>query len=95
MNYADGVPIKLGDAVSVPVPSGQAKARVVMLGDTYEHLDIDPAFLRWVKSERKLDASSVVVEWLGANLLAHNDPNYAPAGNYLFSPADQFLIRAE
>jgi hypothetical protein len=95
MKYADGVPIKLGHVVGVPVPSGQAKARVVMLGDTYEHLDIDPAFLGWVKSEGKLDVSSVVVEWLGATPFAHNDPKYAPVGNYLFSLADKYLIREE
>lgn len=62
MKYADGVQIHLGDVVSVPVPSGQAKARMVMLGDTYEHLDIDPVFVRWVESERHLDTSSVVLE---------------------------------
>jgi len=52
MNYADGGIIQLGDVVSVLVPAGTAKARTVMLGDTYEHLDIDPAFLRRNEIER-------------------------------------------
>jgi hypothetical protein len=92
MQYVDGVVIQLGDLVSVPVPGGVAKARVVMLGDTYAHLEIDSACLRWVKSEKVLANTSVVVEWVGANPLAHNDPKYAPVGNYLFTPADQYLV---
>jgi hypothetical protein len=93
MNYADGASIRLGDVVTVPVPAGKAKARVVMLGDTYEHLDIDPAFLRWVESDKVLASTSVVVEWLGANPFAHDDPKHAPVGNYMFSPVDQHLAR--
>jgi hypothetical protein len=65
-----------------------------MLGDSYEHLDIDPAFLRWVKSEKVLASTSVVIQWLGANPFAHDDPKYAPVGDYMFSPADQHLVRA-
>ena len=36
MPYYDGSTIALGNLVTVPVPSGAAKARAVMLGDTYE-----------------------------------------------------------
>jgi hypothetical protein len=92
MQYVDGVVIRLGDVVGVPVPGGMARARVVMLGGTYEHLDIDSAFLRWVKSDRVLANTSVVVEWLGANPLAHSNPKYTPVGNYMFTPADQYLV---
>jgi hypothetical protein len=45
MKYADGSKVSLVDIVNVPVPDGTAKARVVMLGDTYGHLDIDPGFV--------------------------------------------------
>jgi len=93
MTYHDGSPIKLGDVVTVPVPSGTAKARVVMLGETYEHLDIDEQFLAWVKRDNVLEKSSVVIEWLGSNPLAHDDLRYAPVGNYMFSPVDQWLRR--
>jgi hypothetical protein len=93
VKYFDGAPIALGDQVVLPVPSGTAKARVVMLGETYEHLEIDPGFVSWVKSERILDASSVVVEWIGSNPFAHTDPRYAPVGNFMFSPVDEFLQR--
>jgi hypothetical protein len=93
MRYADGALIQLGDVVRVPVPSGHAKARVVMLGETYEHLDIDPEFLRWVRTDRVLTASAVVVEWLDGNPFSSADPKFAPVGNYMFTPADQHLIR--
>jgi hypothetical protein len=95
MKYTDGVTIQLGDVVSVPIPAGEAKARVVMLGDTYEHLDLDAAILRWVTSDKVLESGSVVVEWIGPNPLAHDDPRYAPVGNYLVSPADQYLRKVD
>jgi hypothetical protein len=93
MTYADGVTIQLGDVISVPIPTGEAKARVVMLGDTYAHLDLDASVLRWVTSDKVLESGSVVVEWIGQNPLAHDDPRYAPVGKYLFSPVDQYLRR--
>ena len=92
MKCHDGTPIALGDIVSVLVgPDKYEKARVVMLGDTYEHLNIEERFVAWVTEERKLEETSVVVEWLGANPFAHNDPQYAPVGNYMLSPADEWL----
>jgi len=45
MLYHDGTTAKLGDVVDVGMAVGAARARIVMLGDTYEHLDIDPDFL--------------------------------------------------
>jgi hypothetical protein len=93
MIYHDGTPISLGDIVSVPVPMGSARARVVMLGDTYDHLDIDQQFLSWVSRDRVLEPNSVVIEWLDNNPFVHNDPQYAPVGNYMFSPADEWLQR--
>jgi hypothetical protein len=85
------VAYRLGDVVHVALPGGGAKARVVMLGDSYEHLDIDPQFLEWVKRDKVLEPSHVVVEWLDANPFAHNDPRYAPVGNYIFLPVDEGL----
>ena len=93
MTYQDGSAIELGDIVRVPVPGGTAKARVVMLGATYEHLDIDEQFLSWVKAGKVLEVSSIVIEWLGPNPFAHNDPRYAPVGNYMFSPVDEHVQR--
>jgi hypothetical protein len=89
MNYYDGSPVRLGDIVRVPVsPNGTARARIVMLGDTYEHLDIDPGFVSWVKSDKVLRPDSIVVEWLDDNPFAHNDPRYAPVGNFMFTVLD-------
>jgi len=96
MKYHDGSPISLGDVVIVlvgPGPNQFKKARVVMLGDTYEHLDIDEGFLSWVKQDQVLEESSVIVEWLGPNPFEQSDPRYAPVGNYMFSPADEGLKR--
>ena len=93
MRYHDGSTVTLGDIVTVPVPSGTAKARVVMLGETYEHLDIDRQYLAWVKAEKILEASSVVIEWVARNPFAHDDPQYAPVGNYMFSALDESLER--
>jgi hypothetical protein len=92
MKYHDGSTVTLGDIVSVPVPSGTARARVVMLGDSYTHLSIDQQFLDWVKTEKLLKPNSIVIEWLGPNPLSHSDPNYAPVGNYMFTPIDQHVI---
>jgi hypothetical protein len=90
MKYPDGSPVKLGDIVTIPLPSGSAKARVVMLGDTREHLDIEKSFLDWVEGDKKLlEPSYVVVEWIDQNPLAHNDPKYAPVGNYMFTELDE------
>jgi hypothetical protein len=89
MKYCNGSAIMLGDIVSVCMPSGIEKARVVMLGDTYEHLDIDKQFLSWVKMEKVLEETSIVIEWLGNNPLAHDDPQYAPVGNYMFTTVDE------
>lgn len=85
MNYHDGSPVKLGDIVAVLMPAGSARARVVMLGDSREHLDLDEGFVEWVESEKLLDPSQVIVEWMGQNPLAHNHPEYAPVGNYMFT----------
>jgi hypothetical protein len=92
MLYHDGTTIALGDIVSVPVPEGTAQARVVMLGDTYKHLDIDSQFLKWVKTDRVLEPSSIVIEWLENNPFEHNDPQYAPVGNYMFMTVDEWVI---
>jgi hypothetical protein len=94
MQYADGSPLALGDIVTVPIPNGTARARVVMLGENYDHLDIDAGFVAWVKNDHILEPGSVVVEWIDGNPLAHSDPQYAPVGNYMFSPVDQYLLRA-
>ena len=89
MNYYAGSPARLGDIVRVPISAtGTARARIVMIGETYEHLDIDPQFVSWVKSDKVLRPDSVVVEWLDANPFTHNDPRYAPVENFHFTPLD-------
>ena len=93
MNYSDGTPAQLGDIVRVPIPNGSARARIVMLGATYQHLDIDPGFVSWVTSDKVLRVDSVVIQWLDANPFAHDDPRYAPVGNFMFTPLDEFVER--
>jgi hypothetical protein len=90
MKYPDGSLVKLGDIVTIPLRDSVEKARVVMLGDTREHLDIDKQFLDWVESDKTLlEPSYVVVEWIDRNPFAHNDPKYVPAGNYMFTELDE------
>jgi hypothetical protein len=90
MKYPDGTQVKLGDIVVIPLPNVRARARVVMLGDTREHLDIDQQFLNWIESDKKLlEPAYVLVEWIDRNPLAHNDPKYAPVGNYMFTQLDE------
>lgn len=93
MRYIDGSIVTLGDVVEVVVPGGTAKARVVILGESYEHLDIGRDFVDWVEEEQILQRTSIVVEWIDANPLAHSDPRYAPVGNYMFSALDEFVVR--
>jgi hypothetical protein len=95
MNYHDGSPAKLGDIVSIPISGGSARARVVMLGDTGEHLDMDTGFIEWVESEKLLDSTQAVVEWIDQNPLAHSDPQYAPVGNYMFTGLDCCVTRVD
>jgi len=95
MQYHDGSLAKLGDIVAIPLPGGSARARVVMLGDTREHLAIDEGFVEWVESEKLLDPSQVVVEWIDQNPLAHSDPKYSPVGNYMFTGLDCCVTRVD
>jgi hypothetical protein len=96
MKYSDGSILSLGDIVSVPVPSGEARTRVVMLGEDHSHAeDIASDFLDWVTKEKTLEPTSTVVEWVDDNPFAHNDPRYAPVGKYMFCPLDQFVKRVE
>lgn len=95
MNYYDGSLISLGDIVTVPVPNGVARGRVVMLGDTYEHSEIDQQFLEWVKRDRVLEVSSIVIQWVENNPFTHNDGRYAPIGDMMFTPVDEHLKRVE
>jgi hypothetical protein len=93
VQYEDGTTVKLGDRVRAAVPAGTARARIVMLGETYEHLDIDPEFLTWVKRDRVLEPDHVVLEWIDENPFAHENPEYAPVGNHMFSPLDSGVTR--
>lgn len=85
MKYDDGTTVVLGDIVQLSMPDGLSTARVVMLGDTKEHLAIDERFRTWAMEENLLRGDAVVVEWVGDNPLAHDDATLAPVGNYMFT----------
>ena len=89
MQYHDGTLAKLGDIIIVPLHSGPIEGRVVMLGDTYEHLDLDAEFVTWVKKDMIIDSTLVAVQLIGENPLAHNDPRYAPVGDIMFTTLDE------
>ena len=91
MKYHNGSLVKLGDIVTIPLADGGAKAWVVMLGDTREHLGVDEGFIEWVENEKLLDPTQVVVEWIDRKPFAHDDPQYAPVGNYMFTGVDECI----
>jgi len=93
MKYADGTDVTLGDIVEIPMQDGLAAARVVMLGDTLPHAEVDAEFYDWVLRENLLTDDDVVVEWVGQNPLAHQDPSYAPVGEYMFTRLDERVRR--
>lgn len=92
MEYQDGKEIRLGDIVQIDMKDGPEIARVVMLGSTYEHSQLEESFRLWVHEERILNEDSIVLEWVNRNPLAHNNPNFAPVGNYLFTGISEDLI---
>jgi len=91
VQYFDNREIELGDIVELDMPGGRERARVVMLGCTYEHLELKGSFESWVKGEKILQESAIVIEWIGENPLAHNDPSYAPVGNYMFTDLHEYI----
>jgi hypothetical protein len=93
MMYSDGTTVRLGDIVTIRLADCNAKARVVMLGDTRERLQLEVYFIDWVESEKLVKPEQVVVEWIGRNPFAHNDPQYAPVGNYMFTGLDGCITR--
>ena len=94
MNYSDGTRVMLGDLVSVPIAEGlNAIGRVVMLGDTYEHLPMEEAFLSFVLRDIIFRATAVAVEWVDSNPFAHNDPTLALVGNYMTTDIDEDVCR--
>ena len=91
MNYSDGLKVLLGDIVTLPVPDGTQQAQVVMLGDTLAHLDLEKHFVDWVIQGKLLDGSQVIVQWLAENPFRHSNPSYAPVGDKMFTPTDEFM----
>ncbi len=85
MNYTDGKEVQLGDLIEIDMPEGLELARVVMLGENYQHLELEQSFKEWVLKEQILETNSIVIEWVGKNPLEHNNPEYAPVGNYMFT----------
>jgi hypothetical protein len=95
MKYYDGSVAKLGDVVLVPLHVGVREGRIVMLGDTHEHLDLDANFVSWVRNEKFFDSTWVAVQWIGENPLAHDDPKYAPVGDIIFIGLDSDVVHKE
>ncbi len=84
MKYHCGTDVMIGDEIMVSYGQDQESlARVVAIGVDMAANDIDESFYSWAKRESIIDKDTIVVEWIGSNPLAHNDPNYAPVGNYM------------
>jgi len=84
MKYECGTEVMLGDEIMVEYgPENESLARVVAIGLDLVINEIDQSFYSWAKNESIINKDTVVIEWVGANPLSHNDPNYAPVGNYM------------
>lgn len=62
-----------------------------MLGDSREHLEVGSDIIRWVVRDNILASTSIFIEWLGANPFAHEDPQFAPVGNYRSATVDEHI----
>ena len=63
MKYESGEKVLLGDMVRFDSgPDQYTSAKVVMIGEDYSCLEIDPEFLNWIVSAKPLKGSEVVVE---------------------------------
>lgn len=54
-----------------------------MLGDTAEYDGLDAETAKWVLESGHVGKDEIMLEWVGANPLEHNDPQYAPVSNTL------------
>lgn len=74
----------LGDEIMASYgPEQESLASVVAIGLDLVVENIDRKFYDWAKKEGIISEESVIVEWRDVNPLAHNDPNFSPAGNYM------------
>jgi hypothetical protein len=84
MKYRCGTDVMLDDEIMVAYgPNQESLARVVAIGLDSVIDDIDQVYYSWAKNENIINKDSVVVEWIGKNPLSHNNPEYAPVGNYM------------
>ena len=63
MQYPNGERIELGDTVSIDMPDGWQEARVVMLGGTREHLNLDQELIDWFGG-KGMESTEILVQWL-------------------------------
>jgi len=84
MKYECGTEVMLGDEIMVEYgPESESLARVVAIGLDIVSNEIEQDYYSWVKREGMINKGSIIVEWIETNPLSHNDPNYAPVGNYM------------
>jgi hypothetical protein len=84
MKYNCGAEVMLGDEILVQHGSGQESlARVVAIGQDLVVDDIDDSYYTWAKKEGLIDQGTVVVDWVQTNPLSHDEPNFAPVGDYM------------
>ena len=99
MKYSCGTEVMLGDEIMVGHgPQKESLARVIAIGTNQAIQGLDPSVYSGAKGAGIIDQDTVVVEWVEANPLAHNDPRYAPVGTYMTSQGlgcDTFVRRGQ
>lgn len=83
MDYNSGDIVRLGDLVEVELPDGQHQARVVMIGETGEHVSIAKDTVAWMTASGHVGKGRILIEWVTGNPLEHGDQNFAPVSNTL------------
>ena len=85
MKYECGTEVMLGDEIMVQY--GPDKRNIGTSGCyrawTRSLITLTNHFILGLRVKQSSIKISVVVEWIEANPLSHNDPNYAPVGNYV------------
>lgn len=74
----------MGDEILVTCgPEKKSLGRVIAIGLDLVWCGIDKSFYDWAKKDKVINDDTVVIEWIEENPFAHNNPKYAPTGNYM------------
>jgi hypothetical protein len=84
MKYSCGNNVLLGDYITVQIgPEKYHEVQIIAIGMKLKTIDINDDEWEWMITENIINENSVIVQFVGENPLAHDDPNYAPVSNHM------------